>query len=109
MQDKELEAAKKTLEQKHDERLDDSFYVRNLVAYLIGRLSDSSYLKVTGGRMDEIKAASEFYGIDQSLDDAVVLAQIDRWVDKYLTEQQKENLQAAMRQRKRRARGVGRS
>jgi len=109
MRDKGLEDAKKTLEQKHDKRLDDGFYVRNLVDYLIRKLNNTGYLKIAGSHMDVIKASSELYEIDKYADDAVVLEQVNQWIDKYLTEQQKENMHAAMRQRKRRARGVGRS
>lgn len=82
-------------------------HASNIYNYLSKKyLSSSLYLKNLDAD-DRRQAVSEFHDIDLSADD--LHERMQRWVEKYLAEKQVSNMLSALRQRKRRAMGVGKS
>ncbi len=75
--------------------------------YLVGKsLSSSTYLAELDPKT-KTKALDQFYDI--KLDGADLVANLNSWLDLYLSKKQRDNMMAAMRQRKRRAMGVGKT
>jgi len=75
--------------------------------YLVGKsLSSSTYLAALEPET-KTKALDQFYDI--KLDGADLVSSLDNWLGLYLSKKQRDNMMGAIRQRKRRAMGVGKT
>ncbi len=88
--------------------LDAKRHRSNMYSYLVGKLQSPNFLSETCPEYNEArKAISSFQEININSENSVEL--INKWADEHLTRKQVKNMQAALRQRRRRSMGVGKS